>query len=300
MHSRSRHILAILMFIQALAWTAQAGAAQSSQPNPFRSEQSSVPVQRNFSDWSTRQNPLRTSSSNSDLRVIRTVRSKSQLNQKPITPLPSNAEVTIRLVQFQDETVSDKPIEEISLPPLAQESQPNETPIENSGPELETEDQASESISEPLPDPNTSIGTPIRNNPFAEARQSDPNGLLLDNPQGHNPKLVVERYSDVSGRENPSVLAGYNAHRLGHNPLYFEEPNLERYGNELEFQRVASTAKFFARAALLPLKAAQSPPCSTVTTLGHRRPGEFVPYRHYSQLSSDAGRFLNSGPHQTR
>ena len=57
-----------------------------------------------------------------------------------------------------------------------------------------------------------------------------------------------------------------------------------------QFQRIASAARFLSNAALLPVKLTNSPVCSRVTTLGYRRPGELVPYRHYVQINPNGER----------
>jgi hypothetical protein len=52
-----------------------------------------------------------------------------------------------------------------------------------------------------------------------------------------------------------------------HRPLYFEEPNLERYGYSCGIlQPAASTAKFYCNVVALPYKMAVDPPCSCVST----------------------------------
>lgn len=65
-----------------------------------------------------------------------------------------------------------------------------------------------------------------------------------------------------------------------HNPLYFEEINLERYGHSAGWgQPVASAAHFFGTVAFLPYKMGAYPRCETLYTLGHRRPGNCVPHQ---------------------
>ena len=72
-----------------------------------------------------------------------------------------------------------------------------------------------------------------------------------------------------------------------HQPLYFEEVNLERYGyRHSMIQPAVSAAHFFATVPALPYLIAAEPPCDCVYTLGHGRPGSAVPYRiHYPPLS---------------
>lgn len=61
-----------------------------------------------------------------------------------------------------------------------------------------------------------------------------------------------------------------------HRPLYFEQPNLERYGNGpcRLVQPVASSAHFLLSVPLMPFKMMYNPPWSDVHTLGEGRPGD--------------------------
>jgi len=64
-----------------------------------------------------------------------------------------------------------------------------------------------------------------------------------------------------------------------HEPLYFEQPNFERYGtrNAPCLAPTLSAAHFFGTAALLPIKAIYLPPWCKSCTLGNRRPGDCNP-----------------------
>lgn len=64
-----------------------------------------------------------------------------------------------------------------------------------------------------------------------------------------------------------------------HKPLYFEQPNLERYGNGTKrwLQPVASSVHFFGAIPLLPYKMLTQHPCEKHYTLGNRRPGNCNP-----------------------
>ena len=69
---------------------------------------------------------------------------------------------------------------------------------------------------------------------------------------------------------------------LTYNPLYFEDPQLERYGQTYPFlvQPFVSTGRFLGQATLWPYLAAVDPPHSCVTPLGYYRPGECAPKLH--------------------
>ena len=63
-----------------------------------------------------------------------------------------------------------------------------------------------------------------------------------------------------------------------HRPLYFEQPNIERYGNGpcRLAQPVASSAHFLLSVPLMPFKMIYSPPWTDIHTLGEGRPGDAV------------------------
>ena len=76
-------------------------------------------------------------------------------------------------------------------------------------------------------------------------------------------------------------LYQWQAASLCHQPLYFEEVNIERYGYSRHplLQPVVSGAHFFATVPVLPYKMTVEPPRRSVYTLGYYRPGSRVPYR---------------------
>jgi hypothetical protein len=83
------------------------------------------------------------------------------------------------------------------------------------------------------------------------------------------------------------VVYRWEASALCHQPLYFEDVNLERYGytcRGLQFvQPVVSGAKFFATIPCMPYLATAKRPCQRIYTLGHYRPGSLVPFRHHCE-----------------
>jgi hypothetical protein len=75
-----------------------------------------------------------------------------------------------------------------------------------------------------------------------------------------------------------------------HRPLYFEEPNLERYGIHRRWQPVVSGTHFVLNVATLPYQiGAQCPDCCEYS-LGRFRPGNCTPaYRHSANVSAKGG-----------
>ncbi len=101
-----------------------------------------------------------------------------------------------------------------------------------------------------------------------------------------DPRVVIDYKS------SPMIGSGYartwygncyawEAPNFYHRRLYFEQPNLERYGHyygSWKLQSALSTAHFFAAIPALPLKAMHTRPCERVYTLGHYRPGNCNPH----------------------
>jgi hypothetical protein len=76
----------------------------------------------------------------------------------------------------------------------------------------------------------------------------------------------------------PSVFA-WQASNICYQPLYFEDPQLERYGHSYPFfvQPFVSMGRMTVQAAGLPYQMVIDPCCSSVYPLGYYRPGECSP-----------------------
>tara|TARA_R110002072_G_scaffold302978_1_gene490644 strand:- start:60274 stop:61863 length:1590 start_codon:yes stop_codon:yes gene_type:complete len=73
----------------------------------------------------------------------------------------------------------------------------------------------------------------------------------------------------------------WEAPQLKYNPLYFEDPQLERYGNDIGIlQPFLSGARFYATIPTLPyqMMSEGNSVCHTVYDFGYARPGDCVPY----------------------
>ena len=81
----------------------------------------------------------------------------------------------------------------------------------------------------------------------------------------------------------------WTASNLYHNPLYFEDPELERYGHDHGFlQPAASIAKFGVQLVGLPYQMALDPPCSREYVLGWYRPNEVCTPKKKSRIPFNA------------
>lgn len=77
----------------------------------------------------------------------------------------------------------------------------------------------------------------------------------------------------------PGTNAAWDSPAFCYHPLYFEQPNFERYG--IGYGRptsaLVSAGRFFCDVTLLPIHIFQQTPHSCECTLGHRRPGDCNP-----------------------
>lgn len=82
---------------------------------------------------------------------------------------------------------------------------------------------------------------------------------------------------DVGLWADSSVL--WDSPAFCHNPLYFEQVNLERYGigYNRPLNAIVSGSRFFIDASLLPVRVIQNPHHSCTCTLGYLRPGNCNP-----------------------
>lgn len=76
------------------------------------------------------------------------------------------------------------------------------------------------------------------------------------------------------------ITFSWKASGLCHKPLYFEEPQLERYGHTTGpvLQPALSGAHFFLNVAVLPYKMGINPPNECQYALGYYRPGSCAPW----------------------
>ncbi|MEQ8838057.1 MAG: hypothetical protein RID07_14725, partial [Lacipirellulaceae bacterium] len=82
------------------------------------------------------------------------------------------------------------------------------------------------------------------------------------------------------------------APQFHHQPLYFEQPMLERHGHYVHgncVHSVLSAAHFFGSIPLLPYKIGAHPPLSCDYTLGHWRPGNCTPRTRFIPEVSTRG-----------
>lgn len=94
-------------------------------------------------------------------------------------------------------------------------------------------------------------------------------------------QVPVVKHTVGYNREWTPMTYSWEAPALKYNPLYFEDAQLERYGNEVcILQPFLSGARFYATLPTLPyqMMSEGNSVCHTVYDLGHERPGNCVPY----------------------
>lgn len=97
---------------------------------------------------------------------------------------------------------------------------------------------------------------------------------------GEFPQECEMRHDTYSPRSWIHTDFTWKASGLCHKPLYFEDRNLERYGQSAHplLQPVLSGAHFFATIPILPYKMGLEPPTECLYTLGYYRPGSCAPH----------------------
>lgn len=122
------------------------------------------------------------------------------------------------------------------------------------------------------------------------ARRIDQVPLSIKPPGGEMPQdLATEAFAEAAktapGREcenRPFIACAYTPWTLCFRPLYFEEINLERYGETARLvQPAVSGAHFFSRVALLPYEMTIRPPRSCVCSNGFSQIGDAPPPWYY-------------------
>lgn len=114
--------------------------------------------------------------------------------------------------------------------------------------------------------------------PFADY-EPEPDSKL----EGVTPPEPAELVHQGSlDRQTATTAVYWHASNVTHNPLYFEDPGLERSGHAFSdlVQPFVSVGRFGAQVVALPYSIALDPVWKDESPLGHYRPGECAPKRH--------------------
>ena len=92
-------------------------------------------------------------------------------------------------------------------------------------------------------------------------------------------ECLIEQVAYAPRKWTPATMT-WKASNLCHNPLYFEDVNLERYGHTRGpvLEPVVQSAHFFANIAILPYKMGVHCPRECQYALGYYRPGNCAPW----------------------
>lgn len=123
---------------------------------------------------------------------------------------------------------------------------------------------------------------------LAESLDRLPEGFAIADPAARRfdaTGVTVVNADLAPSRFKPSPVH-WAAPATHSSPLWFEQPNVERYGHHRRLYgcdvltpSAISAAHFFADAAVLPWKAVASPACDCDYTLGAYRPGSCNPHQ---------------------
>ena len=131
-------------------------------------------------------------------------------------------------------------------------------------------------------------------------KRRDEEGKLLALPTNYGAAWLktqgVQAAPNGVSRPWPLQTVQYAATGFCHQPLYFQEINLERYGNNFGpcLQPFVSAGMFFGRVPLLPYMMVANPPCECIYTLGYQRAGNCVPFIPHCLPHSTRGALLEA------
>lgn len=148
---------------------------------------------------------------------------------------------------------------------------------------------------EPLNDPEANARRIYRPIGQVSVNTALPPGEMpgaMERQEGDPPPVIMPLVGDrrLEGGWGDQMF-NWSATQFCHQPLYFEEVNLERYGYGCRpcLQPLVSGAHFFLTVPALPYKMVVNPPRECVYTLGYYRPGDRVPWqRNYLPWNAQA------------
>ncbi|QGQ26719.1 hypothetical protein F1728_30390 [Gimesia benthica] len=226
---------------------------------------------------------------------------------KPVElpPLPESRELTIEF----DETKDFQPIELTGIrfpqPASAVDPEP-ETPVVAQKPVITTTEEPEfhfiqqQTQPAPVPPAPDTPMTPAPANPPAAKKAprlvelglkpltsltlntKPPTGDLPTNTAAeHLADIPAEKVTMGTTRDWQLMNKDWVAAAVPHNPLYFEEPYLERYGYNYgpAIQPFISAGRFFGRIPALPYMIGAYPLYECQYTLGYEKPGNCPPYQ---------------------
>lgn len=207
-----------------------------------------------------------------------------------VAALPALAEkTTSRFAESSNSRVAQLP-QPIQQPPSVGQPSVDQPPVDNAVIEAERAAAAAQAEEiderdEPLYDPEADARRIYRPISQVTVNTALPPGALprtMERQEGDPPPVVMPLIGDqrLEGGWGDQMFQ-WSATQFCHQPLYFEEVNLERYGYQCNpvLQPLVSGAHFFLTVPALPYKMTVNPPRECVYTLGYYRPGDRVPWQ---------------------
>jgi hypothetical protein len=205
------------------------------------------------------------------------------LNSSGVIPVPTFSEVRLAPNSGPSSRIQARPVALLKQPDAPRS--PSVQPI-------------------PLPPPGETLPPASPTGPVAPPSYGDygirPIGSLTINiqpkegqvPRETDPTAALEREFGATEFERTPLNYSYywESPAFFNQPLYFEQPNLERYGYNWGIaQSWISGAQFFVKIPLLPYMVMVHPPRERVYSLGYYRPGSRAPYQiNWPEVRLDA------------
>lgn len=229
---------------------------------------------------------------------------RSELSSKseiPVEPETTNGPISATVTVSHATSLSASSVTPVAVSPLAFTTPAVSEPAIASQPEVSEsgvpsfdEQPAIVKPSEPmgiLP-ANVSQSEPAR--PFKEGFASEKYiGPLASSESLFKNLNIINPYQSIGGirledvkLDEDSTAYTWASPAFAHRPLYFEQPNLERYGlgHCRLIQPWTSGIHFYGSVLLMPLKVCIQHPRESVCTLGHWRPGDHIDCQHSTFL----------------
>jgi hypothetical protein len=218
---------------------------------------------------------------------------QSQIDLQPLLPAPSNQSYVTGQTNGVPATITPVPLLDGNKP-ITLESFPKADGPTQSSAEAKNESKSlsvkplplagqdtkanknSKSPKKPQLNVDEMIGTPVTaTNVLSRVNTSkglELGGSLGPDIRNQNPESA--NYYDWTAKgllwESPAFC---------HSPLYFEQPNLERYGNGRLASPAWSTTYFFGQVVAWPITSIYQLPWTKQCTLGNHRPGDCAPFQ---------------------
>ncbi|MFK7778650.1 MAG: hypothetical protein QM501_11150 [Gimesia sp.] len=176
---------------------------------------------------------------------------------------------------------TQKTYEDLAASPLSGDGILSEDDLEDEVPHLLKKIGGINPFFDYEPDPEIAKKEPCRN--LCPRPDGKPCKIIENNGETilQCPKEYQLSHEPYAGRNFTESIYTWEASNLHYNPLYFEDPNLERYGNSRRdlVQPFVSMGRFTGQLLALPYQMSIDPIRKEIYPLGYYRPGEITPKR---------------------